>query len=885
MSLRHIAYCPPGTVYFDKPTAGPAGGEEYPLAGAELPAGWTRTALGEWTCLAPPEADLPLQGWKVHVSATLESADGVLDVVRDYCFAHPMMFKFLTSPTMLMLRNSKYGDRGSSGKFITLYPRDDAHLETVLRELGALLEGNDGPYILSDLRWKAGPLYVRYGGFAARLSRQPNGETVHCIEDPEGRLVPDVRGPSFKPPAWVELPPVVREALAERNSGGGLGAFPFKITQALHFSNGGGVYRAVDTRTDAEVLVKEGRPHAGLDQLGADAVTRLQREHDAMIALEGLDAFPKVLDYRQGSQHWFLTREYVDGKQLGGEMVRLNPVVHSATDQSETLDPAAYTAWALDVLDRVEAAVTTMHERGLVFGDLHPNNVLIRPDGSVAFIDLETTRPAEGHSGQAMGAPGYCAPAGTTGTAVDRFALGCLRLSVFLPLTTLMPWDPEKSEQLIELVQERFPVPSDFGDRVRAELALGAELELPGAADVVRPLWSLPAAAPDALVEAEGLAALAERVGEGILATATPERTDRLFPGDIEQFAHPGGGVAVAHGAAGVLWALHNAGLPVPEEHVDWLVTAARELEDPRPGLYDGLSGIACVLAGLGRHAEAAEFMDRAAALPCDEAGDGLNSGTAGLGLALLALGRAEDARILAVTLAERILMGAADLPVADPEAAADRKAKRHLPGLLYGGAGQALFLLRVHDQLAREAGGPVADERLVEAAARILRHDLTESGRLPGGPEVLEQAPWRGPHIACGSAGQVIALHELLRHRQDPELTAVYEAMRTDLTTDYHPGIGLYTGRAGAMAALLHTFDGSTAARDTLRAQFAGLGWHAVPHDGRLAFLGEHSLRLSADLATGAAGVLAVLGALAGADRPALPFLDALGLPVAAGR
>ncbi|MGW7415705.1 class III lanthionine synthetase LanKC [Streptomyces sp. NPDC054863] len=869
MSLRHIAYCPPGTVYFDKPTSGPASGEDYPLAGAELPAGWTRTALGEWTCIGPPEPEIPLQGWKVHVSATLDSADEVLDIVRDYCFAHPMMFKFLTSPTMLMLRNSKYGDRGSSGKFITMYPRDDEHLAVVLRELGALLEGREGPYILSDLRWKEGPLYVRYGGFAARLSRQPSGETVHCIEDPEGRLVPDVRGPSFKPPAWVELPPVVAEALAERNSGGGLGAFPFKITQALHFSNGGGVYRAVDTRDQAEVLVKEGRPHAGLDQSGDDAVTRLQREHDAMIALEGLAAFPKVLDYRKGSQHWFLTREYVDGKQLGGEMVRLNPVVHSATDQSETLDAAAYTAWALDVLDRIEAAVATMHERGLVFGDLHPNNVLIRPDGTVAFIDLETTRPVDGHSGQAMGAPGYCAPAGTTGTAVDRYALGCLRLSVFLPLTTLMPWDPSKAEHLIELVQERFPVPADFASRVRDELGLSD-------AEPARRTWPKPSVpADDSLADHDELASLATRVAEGILATATPEREDRLYPGDIEQFSHPGGGLSVAHGAAGVLWALHRAGAEVPSAHVDWLVSAARTVDQPRPGLYDGLSGIACVLHALGRTDEAAELIDRAVALPRDEAGDSLNSGTAGLGLALLALGRTAEAGVLAGSLAQRIQLGAADVPSgAEP---AERKDKRHLPGLLYGGAGQALFLLRMH------AAADSHTDSLVDAAAEMLRHDLVESGRLPGGPEVLEQAPWRGPHVACGSAGQIIALHELLTYRRDPELAAVYDAMRADLATDYHPGIGLFTGRAGAMAALLHAYDDSGSARDTLRAQLAGIGWHAVPHDGRLAFLGEHALRLSSDLATGSAGVLAVLAALGGAGGPALPFLDPAAVPALA--
>ena len=41
-------------------------------------------------------------------------------------------------------------------------------------------------------------------------------------------------------------------------------------------------------------------------------------------------------------------------------------------------------------------------------------------------------------------------------------------------------------------------------------------------------------------------------------ASATPQREDRLFPGDIAQFILRSPGLA--HGAAGVLYALHQAG-------------------------------------------------------------------------------------------------------------------------------------------------------------------------------------------------------------------------------------------------------------------------------------------------------------------------------------
>ncbi|MFI8188707.1 class III lanthionine synthetase LanKC [Streptomyces sp. NPDC085946] len=914
MSLRHVAHCPPGTPFYDRPAA-VTGADAFPLAEAEPPAGWTRSAMGEWTVLTPADPGLPAQGWKIHVSATTDSAPEVLDAVRDYCFGRSLLFKFLSSPAMLLLRNSKYGDRGSSGKFITVYPRDEAELHTVLEELDALIGGRPGPSVLSDLRWRRGPLYVRYGGFTLRMGRGPSGESVPCIEDPDGNLVPDVRGPAFRPPAWVPLPPFIAQALADRNRGGGLGAFPFKITQALHFSNGGGVYRATDTRDGRPVLVKEGRPHAGLDDTGADAVTRLRHEHDALAALDGLPAFPRVLDWRKGNEHWFLTREFVDGEPLGKEVTARNPLVHAVTARQDAMSVAAYTRWALDVLDQVEEAVAALHGRGLVFGDLHPNNVLIRPDGSVAFIDLETARPVGGHTGQAIGAPGFAAPAGTTGPAVDRYALGCLRLAAFLPLTALLPWAPWKSEDLIARITRDFPVPEDFGTRVREELGLGtgasgslarvvpaggvpaggektgtaaepgagATPAAPGGgpAEPTAPRESArtpappppgprprPARATDAAAEeAHGMReplVSVERIGAGVLACATPGRTDRLFPGDADQFGHADGGLNIANGAAGVLWALHGAGVEVPESHVDWLAGAARRLDGARPGLYDGLAGIACVLQDLGRPEEAAGLLERALSRPPERHRDGgrdhgLAAGTAGLGMALLHLAArrgdtalAREAHRLADDLADAVTGRAA------PDPASGRR-----PGLLRGGSGEALFLLAAH--------GP--DHDLLDAARTALTEDLRFSGRLPGGPRTPSPAPWHGHQLAYGGAGQAIAVHAFLARRRDARLTAVQDALLTDLTSRFHPACGLFTGKAGALAALVRTGDGSDATRRAVRALTADLELFAVPQEGGgTGFLGDHLLRLSTDLATGSAGVLAALTAVR--TGGALPFL-----------
>ena len=875
--IRHLAFCPPGTPYFDAPVTGASDADDFPAAHADLPEGWTRTPGAEWVVLTPPDTELPRQGWKIHVSATLDNAEHVLDVVLKYCTAERVMFKFIRGLPVLKRRNGKYGDRSGSGKFVTIYPVDDAHFARVLDELGAMLDGEPGPYILSDLRWRDGPLYVRYGGFVLQAVRADSGELVYCIENPDGELVPDRRGPGFRPPEWVTLPECLSEAVATRNSGT-LHDFPYRVTRALHFSNGGGVYRGVDTRTGADVLLREARPHAGLDGDGRDAVARHRQEHWALQRLHGLPCIPEPIDYRKGHEHYFLVRQYVEGTALSKEMIRRNPLVQGRREPEEF---AAYAQWALGVLDRIDEGVRGMHERGVVFGDLHPGNILVGPDGSgdrVAFIDFETASDVADEATQHMGAVGFMAPAGYTGRAVDRYALGCLRLALFAPLAGAVAWSPEKVEQLLGVIGAHYPVPDGFAEQVRSDLGPpadkpggGTEPAATGAAGADGRREAGTGASPSGRTAVDGGSAAPDGVGrplwgtprdgdwhglrtelaEGVLAGATPERPDRLFPGDAEQFFSPLGGAGFAHGAAGVLWALDRAGLAVREEHLDWLTRAARAVEEPTPGFFRGLGGIAFALDALGRTDEARELLDRGGrAADLDRLDAGLYDGLAGVGLTGLHLGRRTGDRELldaAHEITDRLL---------------EHEEQKTAPGLARGASGGALFLLRMYEH--------TGDTALLDRAEQWLRADLEGLGWTADG--FGRDAAGRLPMIGTGCGGTGMVLHDLLAHRPDQELARARDAVLDATALAFTPQAGLFHGRAGVVQVLLH-LTGGRADAERLRPHLAGFGLHAVRDGGHPAFLGQECLRISHDLATGTSGVLLALGG-ALTDRQAwFPF------------
>jgi class III lanthionine synthetase len=190
----------------------------------------------------PPGDPIPDQGWKIHVSAGQDNAERVLGKIFDYCVPRRISFKFLHGPLALHLRNAKYAPRGASGKLAAIYPMDDASCERILAEMDSALSGEHGPYILSDLRYAKGPLYVRYGSFAQRHCRNSAGELVPAITDGTGRLVPDLRTPVFTVPDWLTLPGFLVPHLTARNAVT-IKDLPYQIDRALHFSNGGGSTR------------------------------------------------------------------------------------------------------------------------------------------------------------------------------------------------------------------------------------------------------------------------------------------------------------------------------------------------------------------------------------------------------------------------------------------------------------------------------------------------------------------------------------------------------------------------------------------------------------------------------------------------------------------
>jgi len=868
MDMLYEAYSYADALFYDSPVRWGAI-EQFAAAEAPLPAGWVRQARDVWVGLQPTDLELPEQGWKIHVSACLDNAEHILAVVHAYCLEQRMAFKFLRSPALVHTQNAKYAARGSSGKFLTLYPIDDEALQRCLDDLGTALSGQQGPYVLSDLRWGQGPLYLRYGGFTEQYCRAETGELVLALREPSGRLRPDVRRAVFEVPDWAPVPPVLSTALAQRDSAS-VADFPFLIERALHFSNGGGIYlgTAAGAEEKGQVVLKEARPHAGLDQRGVDAVTRLGHERDILRRLDGVEAVPRMLGYLTAWEHHFLVQEYIEGEPLNLWFGRRFPLIHPDADEQAVAD---YRREALEVIAGIEEGLRAIHERGVVFGDLHPRNLIVRPDGRVAFIDFELASPADAFLRPALGAAGFAAPASVTGFAVDEYALAALTLWCFVPLLPLTALDPDKIGELAEAARIRFDLPADLIATVRDRLSAPTPAARGDAA-----ARRDDAARLRALLSGEKAQwpALRDSIAAAINASATPEREDRLFPGDPAQFTHDG--LGLAYGAAGVLHALHASGAAVEPGHVDWLLAAVGR-ERVRPGLFIGSHGVAYALEQLGRTEEAVRLLDQLMGRPFDEAGTDLFAGLPGIGLTLLHFSAVLGDRALlgwAENAADRLAAALRDPSAGSPSEALDPEVVANA-GLMRGATGSALFFLRLY-QATGESG-------LLDLAREALDQDLAHCSLGEDGTLQVDEGSRVLPYLETGSAGIGLVLHDYLAHRPDAALRQVEEQIRRAAEPEFIIQSGLFNGRAGLIAYLAHLRGDADRSDELIRRHIRLLAWHLLPYQGHAAFPGDQLLRLSMDVATGSAGVLLGVGSALAGIAP-LPFATAVPSPTSSG-
>ena len=482
----------------------------------------------------------------------------------------------------------------------------------------------------------------------------------------------------------------------------------------------------------------------------------------------------------------------------------------------------------MTILQRLATIIDTLHSKGIMFGDLSANNVLIHPETlDVKIVDLEGAHEEGSTENTRQYTPGFADAGQMAGAepshASDYYAFGAIMLYLLTHINNVLELKPAARDEVLHAMTRDFGLPLEMANAIKNLLNDDPEKrgqpsillhDLQGGAirkigrigfTTKRPRLDLP---QDEILE------LVRESCRFVKTNADYRRKDRLFPADTLVFeTNP---LSLAHGAAGIAYALNRIESKTEPAILDWIKKQEVSPENYAPGLYIGTSGIAWALLELGQEAAAESLFDTSFGHPLLPTAPGLHWAQ-------------EDGLVQY--------------------------------GLAHGASGIGLFLLYLH--------AATGDDRYKQAAISALDYDLEKAEATPSGgmtwPKDNDPHKVLYPYWAQGSAGIGIISLRFLKALGDPRYLDFLDHIHIDCDRKYTIYPGRNDGLAGIGEFLIDAFQ-ATADEKYLDSAYriaAGLKIFARRDDDGISFPGNGLARISCDYATGTIGIASFLDRL----------------------
>lgn len=817
-----------------------------------LPNDWRVIKRGVWTQWMGPNPITRAQGWKIHVSGLTTNLDQILTVVADVCFSQGTSFKHASDGFIHSLMNSKIWDRGAAGKFVTIYPQDNTVFKSIISQLYDRLKGFDGPYILSDKRYKDSKiLYYRYGGFQLINELRANGTQIPSIYKPDGLLVADERTPYFNPPAW-ESDPFTEEDIDEEDT-------PlnsrYVLKYALGFSNSGGVYLADDLLNNCEVVIKEARPWTCQDGLGGDSISSLKKEFRMLQKLSGAKCSPKPIDDFIEWEHYFIVQEKIDGMTLHEYMIKHNPFLLFNPSRAQ-IDNWISQFVALN--GKIYRALNEMHAHDIIFGDISPRNIIITDDQNIIFIDYEGAIDINLDEVALTATPGFVRSDRKNSNKPERhddlYGLVMLMIYQIWPLTPIADLSVETMHRILKSVTKQHSLPNGITNCL-------IELTKPG-----RTLEDFKSHF-DMLFESNSNECF---VARSVHDTSVTENSLYLI-NDIysclEEAIRPRGNrellpsvpwatntLSVDYGLAGIIHSYHVIGRPIPSTIQDWFGESIRHMERIPPGLYNGMAGIGLVAYEIGLDDLAYRMISKAFEHPLLYQNSAAYYGAAGVGESLL--------KLFQYTQEERYLDYALSIATVLSKKAECAEGRSYWPdedgkiniGAPHGAAGIGKFIAAVGIECERQD--------LIAIGHSALDHDLKFMINVKGEyytfPESSERMTVGMPYWLHGSAGMISTLCWFYNQFKDNQHMEVIKVCAPDISRTFAMYPTLFMGLSGFANTLMDIYEvtGELQWRTEAQKVVQRVSEFHIRQETGVGFPSETLLRMSFDLGSGSTGI-----------------------------
>ena len=218
------------------------------------------------------------------------------------------------------------------------------------------------------------------------------------------------------------------------------------------------VYLAMDTHLNKQWAVKEIRKK-GSGKNDEVVVNSLLAEANLMMRLDH-PALPRIVDIIDNGVTIYVVMDYIEGESLDKILLE-----YGAQPEEKVKN------WAMQIAD----ALAYLHSQRppIVYRDMKPANVMLKPEGNIKIIDFGIAREYKEQNladTTVLGTKGYAPPeqySGQTDPRSDIFALGMTMHHLLTgidprngePYASVRQWNPELSEG-IELIIDKCVEPA-----------------------------------------------------------------------------------------------------------------------------------------------------------------------------------------------------------------------------------------------------------------------------------------------------------------------------------------------------------------------------------------------------------------------------------------
>lgn len=318
---------------------------------------------------------LPHQGFKIHVSCTEQNFQNILNMVYQFCIQHKVTFKYISNYRNLLTNLSGKSSIWSSGKFITIYPKDVHTFKKIIAKLYSLFtlhKIHKGIAILSDRRFKdSNVLFYRYG----------------VITGPDTNIYKlnskDVEYKDYVHSKY-RLPEGLKEPFPNNIDDKKESKLLFKTIiplKAVHSRASGSTFIALDKTNNQKFILKDSKP--GFSEGGISAIASLKQEKQNLKKLAKFKFIPNYITSFKEDEDFLLCEQKMSGVDVDAFRASGDKNFLSSTKRKELFK--LYQNTIINLISNLHE----LHQNNIFLGDISSTNILIDENTqSSSFIDI-----------------------------------------------------------------------------------------------------------------------------------------------------------------------------------------------------------------------------------------------------------------------------------------------------------------------------------------------------------------------------------------------------------------------------------------------------------------------------------------------------------------